>query len=85
MEFTVELDERTVMRIRQAAQGHPGGVDLLARQAFALWLDKHEGQPRERRQQQAWPAEVLDFTGCPDFPPLESHRAEFLPADGARE
>ena len=71
MHFNIYIDDETGAKLKEMAQKRKESRNALVRRAIQEWVDR-SGRP-------AWPKEILDFQGAPDFPPFESHRDEYLP------
>ena len=71
MNFNVYLDEPTGRELEKLSKRRKVPRNTLIREAVRGLVEKSEH----------WSPEVLSWTGDPNFPPFESHRADLPPAD----
>jgi predicted transcriptional regulator len=65
--FNLYLDRDAAARLTRLAKSKKTPRNALIREAVQDWL---------KRENQQWPAEVLEFHGAADAVPFESHRSE---------
>lgn len=73
MNFNLYLDDETARELDRTAKELEETRSGLIRKAVREWLDK------KRLGNAAWPALILEWTGCPEAPAFESWRAQLSP------
>lgn len=70
MNVNIYLEDTLAEQLKQASKETGQPRNAIVREAIRAWILSH--------QVNAWPASILKFQGCPDWPAFEKTRDELL-------